>query len=155
MSELLSRDENKWVMIIAKETYVSLLLVNEILNNIASHIDPFNWNSLQCYSYWQMQPKKKENDRTWVIPGHWMGKWWDWNRNFDYMSYSVCKLSKFKASEDLKWILWYFQLWKAWTATCWSAELDWIFSCFYPEFTSRYFLEIQNSCHTITCLSSF
>lgn len=99
--------------------------------------------------------KKRENDRTWVIPGHWMGKWWDWDRNFDYMSYSVCKLSKFKASEDLKWILWYFQLWKAWTATCWSAELDWIFSCFYPEFTSRYFLEIQNSCHTITCLSSF
>lgn len=34
-------DEKKWVMIIAKEMYVSLLLVNKILNSITSHLDPF------------------------------------------------------------------------------------------------------------------
>lgn len=124
MSELLSIDEKKWVMMIAEETYV-ILLVSKTLNSIASHLDPFNWNSLLCYGYWQIWPKK-ENYHTRVIPGHLMRKWWAWDRNSDYMSYVVMAIASFQnceLPEDLKLILWYFQLWKAWTATCWSAEL--------------------------------
>lgn len=123
-SELLNVDEKKWVTIIAKETYDNLLLINNLLNSTASHLD----RSVQLKLSPVLQlltniAKKRKwphlND-TWSFNEEIMGLGL---RNFNYMSYSICKLSKLWASWRLTVNFMIFSALKAGTATCWSAEL--------------------------------
>lgn len=60
VSEPLSIDEKKWFVVIAKEKYVNLLLVNKLLNSIASYVSRLSTETLpSCKAIDKHSQKRK------------------------------------------------------------------------------------------------